>query len=85
MKIPPLKLFWRGNIAEHCAGGRNGRACQVYLGFYMAHAADEIAVCGRDAALALGENAAVTTQTGAAGRGRNGAAGLYQVFNIAGL
>ena len=66
----------RGDVAGQRRGGGHVRAGQVDLAAGMAHAADEVAVGGRHGALALGEDAHVAAEAGAAGRRAEGAARL---------
>ena len=67
-----------GDAAGQCAGGGGGGRSKVDLALHMAHAAHKVAVGGGNAALALGQNAHVAAQAGAAGGSGHDAARINE-------
>src|SRR5512137_2583345 len=74
--LPRRDHVGRGDVAGDRRGGGHVRVGQVDLALGVPHAADEVAVRRRHGALAGGEHAHVTAETGAAGRRAEGGAGL---------
>src|SRR5690606_28489726 len=72
------QLVRAGDAAEDGAGGGDARSGQDDLGAAMAHAAPEVAVGGRDAALAVGDDAHIAAQTRPARRGAEDRAGFHE-------
>src|SRR5512138_1212925 len=65
-----LEFVGAADAAQHRRRGGDHRVGEVDLALGVPHPADEVAVRGRDRALALGQDAHVAAQARAAGRRR---------------